>query len=247
MAWDPVSQLQKLPQERLFGPAKQGHVRAVLPAAEHGTEGNRQDFEQVVPRVVPAWIIKLRETGCKLLHGIPQCRNSMVRTNSGSRRKPLLHAQKIKCDSPGVHPMQQAKPLLGDATFRSHFEAVKSGRDNQSALAPDRIVPLFGTPEPTASGQGAEGVAEHDWLATLELVRQVSAQVRQSEENSKDIARNAQAYMQHANQRIEEARAQDAEARAGQAEERVQAAERRAQAAQAQAQTAEARAKDAQA
>src|SRR3954467_15764940 len=33
--------------------------------------------------------------------------------------------------------------------------------------------------------------------ARLELVRQVSAQVRQSEENSKAIARNAQAYMQH--------------------------------------------------
>ena len=76
-------------------PSMEGHVRAVLPAAEHGTEGNRQDFEQVVPRVVPAWIIKLRKTGCKLLHGIPQCRNSMVRTNSGSRRKPLLHVQKI--------------------------------------------------------------------------------------------------------------------------------------------------------
>src|SRR3954454_9483807 len=107
----------------------------------------------------------------------------------------------------GVHPMQQAKPLLGDATFRSHFEAVKSGRDKQSALAPDRIVPLFGTPEPTASGQGPGGVAEHDWLATLELVCQVSAQVRQSEENSKDIARNAQGYMQQANERIEEPRA----------------------------------------
>ena len=33
MARDPVPQLQKLPQERLLGPAEQGHVRAVFPAA----------------------------------------------------------------------------------------------------------------------------------------------------------------------------------------------------------------------
>ena len=137
------------------------------------------------------------------------------------------------------------------------------GRDDQPAPGPDRIVPLFGNAEPTASGQGQEGVAEHDWLATLDLVRQASAKVKQTDESSTEVARNAQAYMQHANEKVEEARtraemaeaatrtaekrAQEAEARAIEAEERSQAAERRAQAFQAQAQDAETRAKDAQA
>jgi septal ring factor EnvC (AmiA/AmiB activator) len=159
--------------------------------------------------------------------------------------------------------VQQAKPLLVDTAVRSRPETVKMGRDDQPAPGPDRIVPLFGNAEPTASGQGQEGVAEHDWLATLDLVRQASAKVKQTDESSREVARNAQAYMQHANEKVEEARtraemaeaatrtaekrAQEAELRAIEAEERSQAAERRAQAFQAQAQDAETRAKDAQA
>ena len=159
--------------------------------------------------------------------------------------------------------MHQAKPLLADTTFRSHLETPPPGRGNPSAHGPERIVPLFMMPDGAAPGPGAENVTEHDWLAALDLVRQVSARVRQSDESSKELARNAEAYRQHAHERIEEARAraeaaegaaraaekraQEAEARALQAEERVQAAERRAQTFQVQAQTAEARAKDAQA
>jgi hypothetical protein len=155
-------------------------------------------------------------------------------------------------------PVQQAKPFFADPMLRLRPES--PGRDAQPELEADRIVPLFGAP-PAAPGQGAE--ADHDWLATLDLVRRISARVRHAEESSREIARNAQAYLQNANERIEEARtraeaaeatartaerrAQDAEARAIQAEERVQAAERRAQAAQAQVQGAEARVRDAQA
>ena len=90
--------------------------------------------------------------------------------------------------------MQQAKPLVTESTFRTHLDAVKPGRDHPSAPGPDRIVPLFGAAEPTPSQDG-EGLAEHDWLAALDLVRQISAQVRQSNETSRDMARNAQAYM----------------------------------------------------
>lgn len=164
--------------------------------------------------------------------------------------------------------MQQAKQTFDDAAFWGPLEGIPASRDARPQAAPDRgmpdrVVPLFGMPEPGALGGGQEGAAEHDWLATLELVRQVSARAKQTDENSRDVARNAQAYMKHASEKVEEARAraetaeaaariaekraQEAEARATQAEERAQLAERRAQTFLAQAQKAEMRAKDAQA
>ena len=159
--------------------------------------------------------------------------------------------------------MQHAKHLPGDADPWAHLEPMPASRDVQAPPGPDRVVPLFGTAEPGAPAQENEGAAEHDWLATLDVVRQLSTRAKQLDDHSREVARNAQAYMQHANERVEEARArveateaaariaerrlQEAEARAIQAEERAEVAERRAQTFLAQAQKAEIRAKDAQA
>ena len=79
--------------------------------------------------------------------------------------------------------MQQAKPFFADPMFRLRPES--PGRDAQPELEADRIVPLFGAP-PAAPGQSAE--ADHDWLATLDLVRRISARVRHAEESSREIA-----------------------------------------------------------
>lgn len=56
----------------------------------------------------------------------------------------------------------------------------------------------------SADRGGGEAVAEHDWLATLDLVRQASRQVRQTDETAKNLARNAQAFIHYANQMFEE-------------------------------------------
>ena len=59
--------------------------------------------------------------------------------------------------------------------------------------------------DPGSAGRGGgEAVAEHDWLATLDLVRQASRQVRQTDETAKNLARNAQAFIHYANQMFEE-------------------------------------------
>jgi len=51
---------------------------------------------------------------------------------------------------------------------------------------------------------GGETAPEHDWLATLNLVRQVSRQVRQTDETAKTLARDAEAFVHYANQVFEE-------------------------------------------
>lgn len=170
----------------------------------------------------------------------------------------MIRKESLTSTKGAIDTMQQSGALLADTLPRMRAEPML--RDPAALLGPERVVPLFKGPE---SGAGADAVSDHDWMATLDLVRQVSQQVRESEESSKEIAHNAHVFMQRANEQIEDARiraetaeaaarsaerrAVEAEAKAQQAEERAQAAERRTQAATVQAQTAEARTKDAQA
>jgi hypothetical protein len=74
VARDAVAQRQELPEERRLVPTEQGHVRAVLGAAQHGAEGDQQDFVQIVPCVGRARILQVIEAGDELLHGALQHR-----------------------------------------------------------------------------------------------------------------------------------------------------------------------------
>jgi hypothetical protein len=74
-----MPQAQKLPQERLLGLAEQGHVRAILAAAEHCAERDDQNLVQIVPDVLLPGVGDLRKARNKLLHETPPKLNPMVR------------------------------------------------------------------------------------------------------------------------------------------------------------------------
>jgi hypothetical protein len=59
-------------------------------------------------------------------------------------------------------------------------------------------------PAHLAEAEEGEAAPEHDWLATLNLVRQVSRQVRQTDETAKTLARDAEAFVRYANRVFEE-------------------------------------------
>ena len=82
-----------------------------------------------MPRVVPARIIKLRKTDCKLLHGPPQWRNPIVRADVWPRRKPLLHVQKVKCDSPALPSLTAAERATLDALITAEKKRLKPAQD----------------------------------------------------------------------------------------------------------------------
>lgn len=58
--------------------------------------------------------------------------------------------------------------------------------------------------EQAQRGDGGETAAEHDWLATLDLVRRVSQHVRHTDETAKNLARNAHAFIHYANRMFED-------------------------------------------
>jgi hypothetical protein len=94
-------------------------------------------------------------------------------------------------------PMPHAKPQPIGATAPNRHLAGPVKRAGSAYRAAER--------DPgSADRGGGEAVAEHDWLATLDLVRQASRQIRQTDETAKNLARNAQAFIHYANQMFEE-------------------------------------------
>ena len=121
---------------------------------------------------------------------------------------------------------------------------ISTAPNGQSKGEPSQVLPLVGTAPPPTSDQEEEPLSAEAWAATLDLVRQSAARIRQAEESAKQIADRAREYMALANQKAHtaEQRAELAEARAAKAEaeakitaERLRAAEARAEAAEAQA------------
>ena len=86
---------QELAQERLLGAVEQGHVGAVLPAAQDRAEGDQEDLqEQVALGVAGTRVLQLGENLGEPLHGTAPSRPTMPpgkdRLRLGRKRLPQV-------------------------------------------------------------------------------------------------------------------------------------------------------------
>src|SRR5206468_12909872 len=68
VAWDAGLQPQELAQQTFLGTAKLRHVGAVVRSAQHRRQGNDQNVDQVVPRIVRSRVRHLLEKALEFLH-----------------------------------------------------------------------------------------------------------------------------------------------------------------------------------
>jgi len=156
----------------------------------------------------------------------------------------------------GESNMEQARRLLREAVDQDPNRTRRP--DRSSAVDFDsllRLRPSSSSAAPEAQRQ-ASRVAQEDWPAALDLVRQAAEVVRQSEHRVQEQEGRIQELVQRVREELSaaqeraqaaEARAQGNESRARAAEGRVQAAETRATEAEARATEAGARAREAEA
>src|SRR5262249_58549958 len=68
VAWNSVLQPKKLPQQGFLRQAKVRHVGATLGSAQHCRQGNDQDIQQLVPRILGARVRQRSESPLESLH-----------------------------------------------------------------------------------------------------------------------------------------------------------------------------------
>src|SRR5437773_7777281 len=68
VAWDAVLQPQELAQQTFLGTAKLRHVGAVVRSAQHRRQGNDQNVDQIVPRIVRSRVRHVLEKVLEFLH-----------------------------------------------------------------------------------------------------------------------------------------------------------------------------------
>src|ERR1700733_2545369 len=70
VAWDAVLQPQKLPQERLLGLPKLGHISTGLGTTQQRRQRNENYFQKIVSRVGCARIGQIRKAGAEFFHRV---------------------------------------------------------------------------------------------------------------------------------------------------------------------------------
>jgi hypothetical protein len=86
MAGNTVHECQELPQKRFLCPSESRHIGTALTTAQHGAEGNDQDFVQLVPGIGFTRVFELGETGIEPVHGTSK-ENPTLRINPAAHRK----------------------------------------------------------------------------------------------------------------------------------------------------------------